>query len=326
MRYKKILISAITCFTCLITAAMPVLAAEESITQDATAWFFGCDVKSGNNSAAVTYYQPGDCIRISDGSNNGVGPVVYTKIESECTYTITVDLHAQYDGIGDLSAAFNNELSFMSVTDSLPVTYGDFITGIRHNSAGTLYTDLVTLSIKGQPGNDYGNEFTFIFSTADGYIDNLETGEYYLSFLLDVVEDITNSIGMVQVIMDSIEVTCTFDPNAEYYRNLLLSNLDEQGKELAEIGLKSSEHENWALDQAKSMREQASEQMQNNIDITKNFFGASTFARSGTMQAAASAFMGVYNSIMVAIPYEVQAIFVIIPTLAFIGWVIGRVQ
>lgn len=295
------------------TAALPLMAAEESITQAAD----GCIFATWDEDGTLMYYDEGDYFDPDMlGEYIAFGPCVYTNLAKGCTYTITFRLYYDWHLLQPYDEC---ELGSVSIHDSLPEYFDELVPLM--NSAGVLNSNFVSTDIGISSANPY-LRFTIAFSTADGYIDNFTPGEQYIIFNYSAKAG-TSKNNYVE----DITVKCVFDPSAEYYQWLCLEKLEQKGNELEAVGGEASKHENWALDKAAELHSQASEQMSLNLDIAKSFLQTSTFADGGNSIAATAATFGtIYNQFTSALPPQLQALIIIIPTLAFIGWVVGRVQ
>ena len=247
-----------------------------------------------------------------------------------CTYRVTFVLSGHVRQLHEHQTVLPNGFGAMSISYNLPEKYSDI--GNVFNSSNQLYSELTESNYHQNVTMldgvaDDGKEDTFIyeyiFSTADGQIDNFNSGTYYVNFLnLD-----SDWLTQYEVRFVGVNVEAVVDPHSEYYDYLIIQNLEERANELGMIGAQSSKSENWSLDKAESIRQDAMSGMRENLDIAKSFVSGSTFGtRGGSLQAAATAFSTIYNSVVSAVPAPLQAIIIIIPTLAFIGWVIGRVQ
>lgn len=313
------------------SAAMPVYA-EDWQTLSATPYFLYGSPDSDDNTVD-TFSVAGvfDEINKSYGLNeNDTSSFLYWSntahmyVESDCTYKLTFKLLVTSTK-SSLVTPLPDTFGTITFTDSLPTTWNEL--GHKLNSVGKSHSSFVEHSGSYNKISSTGEEnitFTYVFSTAQGYIDNVAPGNYYVNFL-NSDQDIFSEYG---VTFFGVSIEAVFDPLAEYYQKLVISNLDKKGDEFTEIGSKQSEHENWALDKAAELHAEASEQMGANLDLAKSFMQTSTFASGSgsSIAASAAAFGAIYNQVLDAVPPELQALVVIIPTLAFIGWVVGRVQ
>ena len=278
-------------------------------TVDATPYLFYCEDESVDTS--FTQVELGDYIHeYFIGQESVISLTTGMKLYRGTTYQITFTAY-----LIDFSRLTGN----FCITDRLPDDTIDL--AVQTNSDHVQYIDLVDISAEYKSNSAY--RYTITFSTADGYIDNFENGYKYVSLSFYRVTDIWTEAELTINISD-LSVSCIVDPTAEYYRASLIDDLNDKADRLKETYGELQSHENWALTRSSDFRSSASEQMKANLQIAKNF--VSPVSRSGGSIATAAAATGaLLTDVTSVMPANVQTLIVVIPLLAFIGWVIGRV-
>jgi len=250
----------------------------------------------------------------------------YMPVYNDCTYQI--EFTVKYINFASTVKALN-------LSEKYPSDIG--VLTEQKNIAGENYTDLMSLTMSDYtvPSRDEQNEvggywygsyvatkFTYSFSTADGYIDNLENGYKYV-ILSNIVEP-SSEERPYQFMITDINVKVLFDPGAEYYTDRVIEDLNEKAEKLDEVGSKLSEAENWLLTKAESMKTSIADDMSNALAQAASLVSP---ARSNTsILAPLTSFGTLYATFTNSLPGVLQALLVACPLLMFVAWLIGRNQ
>lgn len=247
----------------------------------------------------------------------------YMPVYKGCTYQIEFTVKYIY-----LSRILKGQVTFNKYR---PTDVGEL--GPQYNSAGESYTDLTMLTFSDyeMPENDdnwYGSwvstKFTFSFSTADGFIDNIENGYQYVN-LSQITEPFMNGdYDAFQFVIDDISVRAMFDPGADYFIAKVLEDLDSRGDQLGEVSGQVIESESFLVNKANSIRDS----VQSEVDQMMNQAAALISpARSNTsVLTPLQTFGTIFTTFTQSLPPTIQGLLVACPMIMFIAWLIGRIE
>lgn len=166
------------------------------------------------------------------------------EINNYHTYTVNVTLLVDFPELEEGESEVYplpgeiSHVSFHSSDDDVrsgPVYMQDILI-TQKNSSGVEYADLVTMNFSSRYDTEKEvTELTYSlsFSTADGFIDNLEGNENFLFSLFDMhPEAITMGYGLD---FYEIIVTSTYDPEGDAFENTVIDNLGEAVDRLNDV-------------------------------------------------------------------------------------------
>lgn len=239
-----------------------------------------------------------------------------------CTYEISFSVEIEF-------ASFKNPEYSYNVIDKLPTTIGNL--SEQRNSEGVLYNNLfhMTYTWEDSESSPYGYPlsryyYNYSFSTADGFVDNFKEGLNYICFNRLYQPYYEDDLTGDNYYFDISEITATvrFDPEAEYFTNKVIRDLNATAAELDDVQTKLSEAENWLLNKAKSMQEQNKDAWQNSLNQAAMLVSP---ARSNTtILEPLRNFNILLTQTTLKLPTVLQTLLIACPVLMFIAWLIGR--
>ena len=131
------------------------------------------------------------------------------------------------------------------------------------------------------------------------------------------------------VSVSKFSYTCTYDPGgnnlqkdySEYFQQIITAGNGypiPDGTSLDSSVSSIITAEGILTDKSKSLKDSVSSELTNNISTAKSLVN--------TLKPASIQINNLYNTFLTALPNEVKAIFIAIPLLLFIGWLIGRIK
>lgn len=232
----------------------------------------------------------------------------YTKLEKGVTYKITYTIEPVQ---GWWVTNFEGSYAGTNISTTQPTVTPVFT---QTNTNGEAYSDLVTVT------RNY-DTIEILFSTATGFIDNLEWGENWVTVLYHYNKTDPGSVTS----LSGVTVQTVIDPEAEWYTQQVLNKLDQVGDELELVVGEASLSENWAIEKAKEIRLEYGEKLDNNLNLAKSLV-MPTRSGTGNVIQSAQTFGMLLTNTLTAMPAKVQVLIVVLPLLALIGWILGRIK
>lgn len=320
-RSNKLILAFVMVVTLLAAMAAPAYAAGTYYPEEVEEWgkveMTPYVSFNGTSGGALFLLQYGDQkirdVFTYDGPGGALVLGSKQVLEKDHTYHLRFAITGSSDGDNTKYNTFYG----VSITEKRPELVSE-IAPSNSNSIGKNYHDLVKFS---SISNGSFLIADFWFSTADGYIDNSLLGEVYINFLLqNLEEDIYN------MEITNFDAYCMYDPDAYYYTNIWGDNLDQTADEFLNNTNLLAEKEREISGMANDIRSNVIDKFGDMINTTVNFVSpAATFSGEGntSIYGAATSFIGLYNSIISSLPPIVQALFTVVPMLAFLAWLFG---
>lgn len=290
------------------TAALPIMAAE-TIMQEAEGYFY----IDKDYTGTPNYYTVGDTFTYNLAQELMTGCVINTNVQPGCTYTITYKLSTDK---GDIHYT-NDKVNLYSFTFSEALPGWDDILNYQYNSADALYSEFLTWNREVPTDGSY-EYYTFSFSTAEGYVDNIEFGNLFVNF--NFRNDILYGSKYT---LEEISVNCVVDPSAEYFRNLVLGELTDAADKFEDASNALQEKEKEIMDKASGIYDSVSSDFHNYLADAKSFMSVATRSAASLGSAANVLTTSIYDPIISSLPAEVAVLFTVIPMLAFVAWLFG---
>lgn len=323
-RSNKLILAFVMVVTFLTAMAAPAAAAGTYYPEEVEEWgeveMTPYLLFSGTSAGGLFVLQYGDQVLRDDieydaGTYSGGGIVIGSKQELLADHTYHIRL--AYSGTANSDNTPYNSVYGFSITESFPLFLSE-VAPSPSNSINKSYLDLIKT-------NGVSNQSIFVrdiyFSTADGYIDNSPLGEVYINIHLN---NLDYDIQKIQI--TSLSGYCKYDPDASYYTNIWGDKLDQTADEFMDLTGQLGEKQSEISGMANDLRSGVIDQFTGMLSTTAGFVSpAATFASgdSVSIYGAANVFLGLYNSILGALPPTVQALFTVIPMLAFLAWLFG---
>ena len=174
---------------------------------------------------------------------------------------------------------------------------------------------------KEQQGSDYKYTFTVKLNPGLLQLDYFPLYVYCNEWISD---------NAVSVTTNGWSVSCEYDPGGSNYlefladiRDQLHAGDDYTPPDSAASSLDNSvggltSAEGVLKDKSSSLKDSVSSELSSNISSAK--------ALVTTLKPASVQINNLYTTVMTALPAEVKAVFIAIPLLLFIGWLIGRIR
>lgn len=120
----------------------------------------------------------------------------------------------------------------------------------------------------------------------------------------------------------SMGVGCYYDPGGDTYTQLIYEY--GQGNPLPDV--KDIKDQGNAMSSAEAAVRDKSSDLVSSVDSEWTGYQTDAKALATTLKPAANQINNLYATITAELPDEVKALFIAIPILLFIGWLIGRVR
>ena len=120
----------------------------------------------------------------------------------------------------------------------------------------------------------------------------------------------------------SMGVGCYYDPGGDTYTQLIYEY--GQGNPLPDV--KDIKDQGNAMSSAEAAVRDKSSDLVSSVDSEWTGYKTDAKALATTLKPAATQINNLYATITAELPDEVKALFIAIPILLFIGWLIGRVR
>lgn len=329
--------------TALIMAAilfcLPVSAEEEPVylpNYGAAYWrYANPDILSG-----ATYYNWTIGNSIYLGQQNTTvrsHPAFYYELDHERNATYHIKLWYDISSITNISITnfFQNDIFNFTwwIDDQLGFAENNT------NSFGKPYADMIASTM-----DITGNTVTYdiYYNTSEGYLDNIPFGLAYFGIAyMSAVHDSTN----VQITASHVQVEAWYDKDAEIYEDVLqqiannqeiiIDNLDrflnhiinfgnnnpilpQGGSQLSQYESQLSTSEEAVLNKSSDLKNSVAEDWNTQKSKAKQFVNSIT--------PSTQVFLTVYNDFVSVLPDNVKILFVVLPILIFIGWILGRIN
>ena len=128
--------------------------------------------------------------------------------------------------------------------------------------------------------------------------------------------------GMPGIKVMSIGVGCYYDPGGDTYSQLIYEY--GSGNPLPDV--KDIKDQGAAMSTAEAAVRDKSSNLASSVESEWNGYQSDAKALATTLKPAATQINNLYATISAELPDEVKALFIAIPILLFIGWLIGRVR
>lgn len=185
-----------------------------------------------------------------------------------------------------------------------------------YNSDGVPYIDLVDIQVDYKSNLAY--KYTFTWSTADGYLDNIPTGDVWVT-LLQVMSPAYEDSYKFNI--QEVSASCVFDPGADYYIELT----KQRQNKLVDLTKQTVSKMREALSEAPVL-----DQMTGAVDYVSGAIGSaaalispsSTYDLRGdiSLYPAFAVFGSIYNNVFSGFPPVILALLATVPLLAFLAW------
>lgn len=320
-RFSKLLLTF--AMAAVITVAMAAPAAAEGTYYPEEVEEWG-DVEmtpyllfNATSGGALFVMQYGDQVLRDEITYEGdAGGAIVMGSHQELLKDHTYNIRLTFSGTADSTNTSYKALYGFSITESRPLLLSE-IAPSPDNSIGTNYTDLVKVRIL---TNRVYTILDVVFSTADGYVDNSITGEVYINFLLNNID-----VDVYNLEISTFSGFCRYDPDASYFTNIWGENLDNAADEFILRSDELAEHEQAISGMANEIRSGVIDQFTGMLSDVSSFISPTATYSDGSssIYAPAMAFAGLYDKIVAALPPLIQALFSVVPMLAFLAWLFG---
>lgn len=236
---------------------------------------------------------------------------IRVPIYPDCTYDFSFSFDEAYFNTWNYPLEYS-----LNLVTELPDSIGDLLE--QRNSAGERYIDCTLYS-------GYENNRQWTFSTADGFIDNIDKGYYYVCFseLLMPYDDVTGEEQSIYFDIYDIRSKCMLDPGAGYFTEKVIESLNSTAAELDKVGSALSEQESWLLDKSKSLRESVADDFANMLNEA-NALVTPTRRNANSLLGGVEAVGTIFKSFTNSLPPVFASLITTIAILYFIAWLMGR--